>query len=228
MKEAAVHLVQRLLSLRKNKGFGSGEAPRRGSPTSDSGGAELRRFGLGAKAPAIPYSSVSFAPSLWPFSELQPFRLGAKTPAKPYSSVSFAPSPRPLSEFQPFGLGAKTPAKPCSSVSFAPSPWPFSELQPLGLGAKTPAKPCFFISLAPSPKPGWAVPGRNWKKVNGATGYQIYRATSKKGSFTKVKSLASTLKQSEPMNKTAQEKAIDMYKLGELNHYSKNLGFFDD
>lgn len=134
----------------------------------------------------------------------------------------------------------------------------------------------------------------SWKKVNGATGYQVYRATSKKGSFKKVKSPASArftqsglskgktyyykirayrkVKKSnkygafskvisyrpgfeiktirtdmlreinkerkkagakplslfEPVNKTAQEKAIDMYKIGELNHYSKNLGFFDD
>ena len=58
MEEAAVHLVQRLLSLRENKGFGSEEAPRRGSPTSDSGGAELRRFGRGASPPASPYSFV--------------------------------------------------------------------------------------------------------------------------------------------------------------------------
>lgn len=134
----------------------------------------------------------------------------------------------------------------------------------------------------------------SWKKVNGATGYQVYRATSKKGSFKKVKSPASArytqsglskgktyyykirayrkVKKSnkygafsnvisyrpgfdiktirtdmlreinkerkkagakplslfEPVNKTAQEKAIDMYKIGELNHYSKNLGFFDN
>lgn len=32
----------------------------------------------------------------------------------------------------------------------------------------------------------------------------------------------------ETVNKTAQEKAIDMYKIGELNHYSKSPGFFDD
>ena len=114
---------------------------------------ELQPFGLGTKTPAKPYFSVSFAPSLWPFSELQPFGLGAKTPAKPYSSVSFAPSFWPFSELQPLELGAKTPAKPCSFVSFAPSLWPFSELQPLGLGAKIPAKPCSFVSLAPSPQP---------------------------------------------------------------------------
>lgn len=132
----------------------------------------------------------------------------------------------------------------------------------------------------------------SWKKVNGATGYQVYRATGKKGSFKKVKSPASArytqsglskgktyyykirayrkVKKSnkygafsnvisyrpgfdiktirtdmlreinkerkkagakplslfEPMNKTAQEKAIDMYKIGELNHYSKKPWFF--
>ena len=55
----------------------------------------LRHMSIGAKTPAKPYFSVSFAPSLWPFSELQPFGLGAKTPAKPCSFVSLAPSPQP-------------------------------------------------------------------------------------------------------------------------------------
>ena len=97
------------------------------------GEAPLRGFGLGARTPAKPCSFVSFAPSLWPFSELQPFGLGARTPAKPCSSVSLAPSFWSFSELQPLGLGARTPAKPYFFVSLAPSFWPFSELQPFGL-----------------------------------------------------------------------------------------------
>ena len=101
MKEAAVHLVQRLLSLRENKESGPEEAPSGGFPASDSGGAELRRFGRGASLPAIPCSFVSFAPSLWSFSELQPFGLGTKTPAKPYFSVPLHQVFGPFRSFNP-------------------------------------------------------------------------------------------------------------------------------
>ena len=42
---------------------------------------------------------------------------GARFPAKPCSSVSFAPSPRDFSETGRRGFGARFPAKPCSFVN---------------------------------------------------------------------------------------------------------------
>ena len=88
--------------------------------TSARAGARGRRR-LGARIPATPCSSVSFAPSLRGFSVRGRRRLGARIPAKPYSSVSFAPSLRGFSVRGRRGLGARIPASPCSSVSFAPS-----------------------------------------------------------------------------------------------------------
>ena len=88
--------------------------------------AEAGRRELGARFPAKPCSSVSFAPSLRDFSASRRRRFGARFPAKPCSSVSFAPSPGAFSAIGRRRLGARFPAKPCSSVSFAPSSRDFS------------------------------------------------------------------------------------------------------
>ena len=58
---------------------------------------------------------------LVPFSASGRRGLGARNPASPCSSVSFAPSLRPVSARARRGLGARIPASPCSSVPFAPS-----------------------------------------------------------------------------------------------------------
>ena len=71
---------------------------------------------------------------------------GARFPAKPCSSVSFAPSPRDFSETGRRGLGARFLAKPCSFVSLAPSPGAFSATGRRGFGARFPAKPCSFVN----------------------------------------------------------------------------------
>ena len=71
---------------------------------------------------------------------------GARIPAKPCSSVSFAPSPKAFSATGRRGFGARFHAKPCSSVSFAPSPRDFSATGRRGFGARFPAKPCSFVN----------------------------------------------------------------------------------
>ena len=108
-----------------------------------------RRFG--ARFPAKPCSSVSFAPNPGAFSATGRREFGARTPAKPCSSVPFAPIPGAFSANGRRGFGARTPAKPCSSVSLAPSPGAFSAPRRRRLGARIPAKPCSFVSFAPSP-----------------------------------------------------------------------------
>ena len=104
------------------------------------------RRGLGARSPAKPCSSVSFAPSPRDFSETGRRRLGARFSAKPCSFVSLAPSPGAFSATGRRGFGARFPAKPCSSVSFAPSPRAFSATGRRGFGARFPAKPCSFVN----------------------------------------------------------------------------------
>ena len=101
---------------------------------------------LGARIPAKPCSSVSFAPSPKAFSATGRRGFGARFHAKPCSSVSFTPSPGAFSTNGRRGFGARFPAKPCSSVSFAPSPGAFSETGRRGFGARFPAKPCSFVN----------------------------------------------------------------------------------
>ena len=137
-------MVQRLLSFRENKGFGSEEAQRRGSPTSDSGGAELRRFGRGASLPANPCSfvhkhhvsraqSAGGVPDVVPHSPqtliLSPTSttsLGSKAPAAyrtwcltPHKPLFFRPQAPRLSSpkrRRHTGRGASLPASPYSFV----------------------------------------------------------------------------------------------------------------
>ena len=124
------------------------------------------RRGLGARIPATPCSSISFAPSLRGFSVRGRRGLGARIPAKPCSSVPFAPSLRAFSTPGRRGLGARTPAKPCSSVPFTPSLRAFSAPGRRGLGAQTPAKPCSFVPLAPSLQ-AFSTPGRRLESRKG-------------------------------------------------------------
>ena len=89
-----------------------------------------RGSGLGARSPANPYYSVSFAPSFILFSLARGSGLGARSPANPYYSVPFAPSFILFSPARGAGLGARSSANPYYSVPFAPSPAHFSLLRP--------------------------------------------------------------------------------------------------
>ena len=100
---------------------------------------------LGALKPVGPCSSVSFAPSPPRFFARGRRRLGARNPAGPYISVPFAPSPTRFFARGRRRLGARKPAGLCSSVPFAPSPPAFFRPWPGGRGTSPLASPCFFV-----------------------------------------------------------------------------------
>jgi|GEM_PF-3112683 len=106
---------------------------------------------LGARNPASPCSSVSFAPSPARFFARGRRQLGALNPADPYSSVPFAPSPARFFARGRRRLGALKPASPYISVPFAPSPARFFARGRRRLGARNPAGLYISVSFAPSP-----------------------------------------------------------------------------
>ena len=150
-----MHLVQRLLSLRENKGFGSGEVPRRGSPTSDSGGAELRRFGRGASLPTNPCSFVQ----KHHVSRAQ--SAGGVPDVVPHSPQTLIPSSGSTTS-----LGSKAPAayrtwcltphKPLFLRPEAPRLSCPMGLRRHGRGASPPASPYSFVRKHHVPRSGWA------------------------------------------------------------------------
>ena len=158
MKEAAVHLVQRLLSFREKKGFGSEESPRRGSPTSDSGGAELRRFGRGASLPANPCSfvhkhHVSRAQSAGGVPDVVPHspQTLILSPTSTTSLGSKAPA-----AYQTWCL---TPHKPLFLRPEAPRLSSRMGRRRLGRGASPPASPYSFVRKHHVPRSGWTDAG---------------------------------------------------------------------
>ena len=158
MEEAAVHLVQRLLSLRENKGFGSGESPRRGSPTSDSGGAELRRFGRGASLPANPCSFVH----KHHVSRVK--GAGGVPDVVPHPPQALIPSSGSTTSLGSNGTSTSwtwclTPRKPLFLRPEAPRPQVRMGRRPHRRGALSPTNPCSFVRKHHVPRSGWADAG---------------------------------------------------------------------
>ena len=123
--------MRKFINFRMNKrgagrrawwGAGRGAGVARGAGRGAGVARAWRGARLGARNPASPYISVSFAPSPTRFFAPSPRRLGARNPAGPYISVPFAPSPTRFFARGRRRLGARNPASPYISVPFAPSP----------------------------------------------------------------------------------------------------------
>ena len=172
MEEAAVHLVQRLLSLRETRVPGRRkhrveDFRRRVSVVRRSAASDLVHESPQVLVPSFPLHQVfgpfrSSNPSdlvqrlpqnlvlSFPLHQVFEFQFSVYdvtwcfAPRKPLFLRPQAPRLSDPMGFRRPGLGARTPAKPCSSVSLAPSLWSFSEFQPFGLGARIPASPYSF------------------------------------------------------------------------------------
>ena len=152
MKEAAVHLVQRLLSLRENKGFGSGESPRL------SGQRRRRRTGRGASLPAIPYS---FAHKHH-VSRVK--GAGGVPDVVPHSPQTLIPSSGSTTSLEPKAPAAYrtwclTPRKPLFLRPEAPRLSGPKRRRRTGRGASLPANPYSFVHKHHVPRSGWADAG---------------------------------------------------------------------
>ena len=153
-----MHLVQRLLSLRENKGSWSEEAHSEGFPASGSGGAELRRFGRGASLPANPCSfvhkhHVSRAQSA-----------GGVPDVVPHSPQTLIPSSGSTTSLGSNGTSTSwtwclTPRKPLFLRPEAPRPQVRMGRRPHRRGALSPTSPCSFVRKHHVPRSGWADAG---------------------------------------------------------------------
>ena len=145
-------MIQRLLSLRENKGFGSGEVPRLSGPK------RRRRTGRGASLPANPCSfvhkhHVSRAQSAGGVPDV--------VPHSPQTLVLSSTSTTSLGPKAPaaYRTWCLTPHKPLFLRPEAPRLSGPMGLRRHGRGASPPASPYSFVRKHHVPRSGWADAG---------------------------------------------------------------------